>query len=148
MRVEEWTPPVEGSPDADPTDPESLPPPFALDYADEAFDLVLVWEHLDFVDKARLGEVGAELGRIVAPGGWLFVLAHMRPDSPDHGPARYRLDTDDGLILDGRSPAPATRQVHANRDLERALAGFSIDKLHLQRSQIREMVAHRVEAKR
>ena len=76
-------------------------------------------------------------------------------DTPETrvGPQKQGLEISQGLPWFGKRELQAKRAGHTAtgvswraQDLERALVGFSVDKLHLQRSQIREMVAHRVEA--
>ena len=100
-----------------------------------------MWEQIDFVPGERLKDFGAELRRVVKDGGWLFLMSHMKPEAETERPARYRLLADDMLVREITDLEPRRRWVHATRDIERALEGFSIQSLHLQRTQMREFVA-------
>jgi hypothetical protein len=72
----------------------------------------------------------------------------MRPAAESEPPSRYRLLADDMIVREATDLPPRRRWVHATRDIERALAGFSIQSLHLQRTQMREFVAFRGQEKK
>ena len=88
-----------------------------------------------------------ELHRVLKEDGWIFLLSHMKPSSDTEVPARYRLLADDMLVREDSDLAPVRRWTHNTRDIERALAGFSIQGLHLQRTQMREFVACKAKEK-
>jgi hypothetical protein len=140
VHVEPFEPP-KPTPPRKPGKPPPEVEPLRLDQPDERFDLALVWEQIDFVPRERLKDFGAELRRVVRDGGWLFLMSHMKPDAETERPARYRLLADDMIVREPTDLKPRRRWVHATRDIERALAGFSIHSLHLQRTQMREFVA-------
>jgi len=139
----------EGPPAAPPAvDGEEPPPPPAIRLAQEdgQFHLVLVWEHVDFVPPDRLREFGAELRRVLAPGGYALIFARNTPAEEDPlqaRPGRFRLLDDERLVREA-APGPAcARFVHPTREIERSLAPLSIQSLHLQRNQTREFLARR-----
>ena len=138
--LDEWEPELEPEPPAGRESPLPPLPPLHLDHPDATFDLVLVWEMADFVSPARLPKWGAEMRRILKDGGWIVLFAHGKPESAVDSPPRYRVVSDDRVIREPSGRPPSRRWVHAARDLERALAGFSVQKVHLQRNQIREYV--------
>ncbi len=142
VTVERFRPP-EAPPARKPGDPPWEPPPFRLDQPDEAFDLVLVWEHLDFTPPERLGEVATELRRILRPGGALLAFCLARSDEPAQRIPRYRVLDDDRLVREIEDGPRLRRFVHPNREIERGLAGLAIQGIHLQRNQMREFVAIR-----
>lgn len=122
-------------------DDAAEPTPFRIEQPDESFDLVLAWEHIDFIPPELLPEFGRELGRLLRRGGWLFLLSQMKPSPGPERLSRFRLLADD-LIAREATAGPARRRfVHSTRDVERALAGFSIQGVHLQRNQVREFSA-------
>ncbi len=138
----------------DPEPPPPVPPrrpgepvvevePYHLDQPDARFDLVLAWEHADFVPPDRLQEWGRELGRIAKEGGMLFLLSHLKPPAETEPPSRYRLLSDDLIVRESVARPPLRRWVHPTRDLERALAAFKVQGIQLQRSQMREITAAR-----
>ena len=88
-----------------------------------------------------LADYGAELQRVTKDGGWLFLLSQAQPPPRDEPLTRYRLLADDLVVREVCDLAPRRRWVHPTREIERALAGFSIQGIHLQRNQMREIVA-------
>jgi SAM-dependent methyltransferase len=117
--------------------------PFRLDAADRAFHLVLAWETVDFVPPERLGEYGQEIRRVLREGGWLFLLANQRPGAEREPIPRYRILADDLLVREVFDETLHGRWAHANREIEKALAGLSVQGIHLQRSGLREIVAQK-----
>lgn len=119
--------------------------PFKIEHATGAYDLVLAWEILDFVPPERLHEFGAELVRLLKIGGQLIVFAHQKPPAEHMVIPRYRLLADDVIAREEPNGAPALRRyVHPNREIERAIAGLSVQNIHLQRNQMREILALKV----
>jgi len=116
--------------------------PVALEHPDGKFHLVLTWELTDFVPPDRLAEYGSELRRVTRDGGWVFLLSQAAQPSPrEEALSRYRLLADDLLVREVCDLSPRRRFVHPTREIERALAGFSIQGIHLQRNQMREIIA-------
>jgi SAM-dependent methyltransferase len=135
VRVENFKPP--GSPSIE------------LSHPDERFDLVLAWEHWDFVPPDRVAEFAAEVGRVLVPGGWLLLFAEDRMSSDETRSGRagsYRITADDRMIrLPGQGPA-RSRWGHPNRAIERALAPLAIESIHLQRNRMREFLVRKPRA--
>jgi SAM-dependent methyltransferase len=123
--------------------------PLVIPQPDRKFDLVLAWEHGDFVPPDRLQEFAAEVARVLLPGGWLLMFSQDNPGAADDGgspPACYRLTADDRLVRTA-TPAPARRRwAHPNRAIERALAPMSVQSIHLQRNRIREFLVRKPES--
>ncbi len=122
---------------------EPAPEPFKVDHPDEAFDVVLAWEQFDFVPPNRMDEFMKELQRVIAPGGWLmlFSLNKVNEKGETGRPGRYRILADNRIQREETSGTPLERWVHPTRDIERALAPLSVQKLHLHRNQMREFLA-------
>lgn len=123
--------------------------PLAIPQPDGQFHFVLAWEQADFTPPDRLAELGAELVRILAPGGYVLLFCRDNPTAGSRGvqeqPGRWRMVADDRLI---HEPVPAAserpRWSHLNRDIERALAPLKVQGIHLQRSRMREVLALKV----
>jgi ubiquinone/menaquinone biosynthesis C-methylase UbiE len=98
----------------------------------------------DFVAADQIGLFFAEVRRVLKPAGSLLLFAHLKPETPTDAPPRYRVVADDRVAREPSTRPPRRRFVHPTRDLERALAGFSIAKTQLQRNQMREIVAVKV----
>ena len=127
--------------DRQPGEPAAALRPVKLDHPSGAFDLVLAWEMLDFVPPERLHEFGAEIVRVLRVGGQLVVFAHQKPPSERAVLPRYRLLADDLIVREEPGTPAIRRYVHPNREFERAIAGLSVQGIHLQRSQMREILA-------
>ena len=125
-----------------PGEPVPTPPPaVVLDLPTGKFDLVLVWEVLDFVPPDRLQEFGAEIVRVLRVGGQLFLFSHQKPAADRAVIPRYRLLADDLVVREEPKGELLARYVHPNRDLERALTGLAVQGIQLQRNQMREIIA-------
>jgi hypothetical protein len=124
-----------------PGEPPPEVPPVRLDQPDALFHLVLAWEVADFVPPDRLAEYGGELRRVLRDGGGLFFFSHARPEPADERPSRYLLLADDLISRQVLGKERRPRYVHPTRDLERALRGFVIQGIQLQRTQMREITA-------
>ena len=115
--------------------------PVTLDHPSDSFDLLLAWEILDFVPPDRLQEFGAEIVRLLRVGGQLIVFAHQKPPADRAILPRYRLLADDMVVREEPATPTLPRYTHPNRELERAIAGLSVQNIHLQRNQMREILA-------
>jgi len=116
-------------------------PPLVISQPDRKYDLVLAWDHGDFIPPERLGEFGAEIARILAPGGWLLLFAHDRVGeaaASQDRPGRYRLTADDRMVRTVGSEPVKPRWSHPNRSIEHALAPLSVESVHLRRDRVRE----------
>ena len=131
-------------PKRQPGEPVVAPRPVRLNHPTGAFDLVLAWELLDFVPPDRLHEFGAEIVRLIRVGGQLVVFAHQKPPSERAVFPRYRVLADDMVVREEPGTPALPRYTHPNREIERAIAGLSVQNIHLQRNQMREILALKV----
>jgi len=143
VTVEPFDPPP-AVPAAKPGEPAVEPPPLRFDQPDAKFDLVLAWEHLDFMPPDRLPDFAEEVLRVLRDGGWLFLFSLMAPTQGPDRMRRYRLLADDMIVREATELAPRRRWASSTREIERALKGFSIQGVQLQRNQMREFSAHKV----
>ena len=140
VTVEGFEPPP---PPVEPEKGESKPPhqPLHIEHPDDHFDLVLVWEQADFVAPEYLAELGKELRRILVKGGWLLLFSRASGGSDREPFCQYRIVADDRLVRQPIDGPARRRWNHPTRNVEQALAGFSVKGIHLQRNQIREFLA-------
>jgi hypothetical protein len=150
VHVDEFVPPPPPEPRS-PGKPATKPVPVRLLHPGHAFDMVLVWDLVDFTPPESLPSVGPELARILKPGGWLVMLSQANRagrSSPGTAqeqyarPGLYRI-LDDSQVAQGDVPGSnkCRRWVHPNRDLEKAIAPLRIQNTHLLRNQLREYTA-------
>ena len=125
--------------------------PVVLAHEDKKFDLVLAWEHWDFIPPDRLADFAAEVDRVLAPGGLLVMYcrdAGQASDVLQEQPASYRLTADDKVIREQDTGPTRPRWGHQNRKIEQALAPLSVQSIHLQRNRIREFLVRKPDKKR
>jgi len=146
VSVENFTPPSAAPVVARDEEGEPLPPEMAIQQPDGKFDLVLAWEHGDFVPPERLKEFASELRRVLAPGGWVVLYAQDRlngEDSRADRPARFQLTDNDRLV---RTPSPGPAQprwAYPVRAIEKALSPLAVQGIHLQPNRVREFIARK-----
>jgi cyclopropane fatty-acyl-phospholipid synthase-like methyltransferase len=138
VSVEPFEPPNPVAEDA--VDPPPSPA-IRFDQPDGQFDLVLAWEHLDFIPPESVPEFAQEISRVLRDGGWLFLFSLMAKPSGPEPPSRFRLLADDLIVREGSGLPARRRWASSTRDIERALKGFSIQGVQLQRNQMREFSA-------
>ena len=146
VTVEEFDLPE--TPPANADEPEAPPPPLRIEQPEEGFDLVLAWEHIDFVAPERLPEFAAELRRVTTAGGSVLLLSRSTGDGDRDRRARYRMVGEDRVVREPVEEQARARWVHPNRLIEQALEGFTIQGVHLQRDQTREYLIVKQDARR
>jgi hypothetical protein len=140
VHVEGFEPPEPLAPKR-PGETPAAPIPLRLDQPDGKFNLVLAWELPDFVPPDRLPEFGAELRRVLKDQGTLLLFSQSKPTSASECPARYRLLADDMIAREVPAERTHPRYTHPTREIERALKGFAVQGIQLQRNQMREIFA-------
>jgi SAM-dependent methyltransferase len=113
-----------------------------LDYADEDFDGVLVWDTLEHMSPALLAATIERLLRITRPGGYLLAFFHC--DERLATAPYYTFRIQDGNVLQvGQQGLRKPAQLFNNRTLEKLFARFESVKFFLTREQLREVIVKR-----
>jgi hypothetical protein len=129
-------------------EPAPLLPPIRIEAPEAPFNLVLLWEWIDFIPPDRLAEVGGEIARRLDQGGLVLLLSRsVRTTGADERPRRFRVLSDRDVRPEPAQGPALTRYLHPTREIERAFAPLSLLGIHLQRSQIREMLLENAVAK-
>ena len=114
----------------------------ALDFPDETFDGVLVWDTLQFLTPPLLQIVVERLHRMLRPGSCLLAFFHAEERVDTIPTYSYRV-TDHRTI----SLAPRGRrrpaQFFNNRSLEKLFQDFQSVKFFLTRDHLREVIVRR-----
>lgn len=114
-----------------------------LNFPDNSFDGVLVWDALEHLEHALLTGVIERLRRIVRPGSYLLAVFHAQ-ERFDTDPVQYAFRIQDArtIVL---SPKARKRpqQVFNNRTLEKLFGGFESLKFFLTRESLREVIIKR-----
>lgn len=113
-----------------------------LDFPDEHFDGILVWDTLEFLEEEVLAAVVAKLQGIVKPSGTLLTFFHTQSKGQTVPIYRYQIQGRDTLRLHLRFVRPLPRSFN-NRHLERLFSPFRSVKFFLAKDGLREVVVTR-----
>jgi hypothetical protein len=107
----------------------------SLQYPDETFDAVLIWDLLDYLESELVTRMVARLGALLREGGVVLAIFHSRKPEDFH---RYR-------VLDAQNieliPAPALvapQRIYQNREILNLFSRFHTSKTFVGRDQLRE----------
>ncbi|HQU14599.1 MAG: hypothetical protein B7Z66_04550 [Chromatiales bacterium 21-64-14] len=101
-----------------------------------AFDLILCWDLLNYLDRAVFRVLMAQLARHTGPGTHLHAFVWSQPQMP-MGPARFRLG-EGGRMRYAASAATRECPRYTQRDLERLMPQFAVGRSVLLRSGLQE----------
>ena len=113
-----------------------------LAFAVGSFDLVLVWDYLNRLDRREARDLVDRLRSVTRAGAVLFLLIHEAPEMPAR-PVKYEILGEETIRYrpaDGGSVAAPTI---LPAEVGRMLAGFRVDASFLLRHGVREYVAVR-----
>jgi cyclopropane fatty-acyl-phospholipid synthase-like methyltransferase len=144
VSVEEFVPPPPGPAVVDP-ERDAQPQPLVLEQPEGKFDLVLAWEHFDFVPPDRLDEFVSEIWRVMALDGWLLLFSlDGSPATQGQGrPSSYRVTADDRLMRESAQGPLLPRWSHHNRAMHQALAPLKVVSVTLRRNRVREFLVRK-----
>ena len=110
-----------------------------LDYPDEHFDGVLIWDVLEYLEPALLAAVVDRLRKVVRPKSYLLAFFHS-DDKLDAVPIyTFRIQAVNALQV-ARRGTRRPAQLFNNRGLERLFGKFESVKFFLTRERLRETI--------
>ena len=111
----------------------------ALDYPEEHFDAVLIWDSLEYLSPPMLAAVVERLHRIVKPRSYMLSFFHA-DDKLEAVPCyTFRIQEVNSLQVTQRGMhRPA--QLFNNRSVEKLFSGFESVKFFLTRERLREVI--------
>ena len=113
-----------------------------LDFPDQIFDGILVWDSLEFLDEEILAAVVSRFLTVIKPGGVLLTFFHTQAKGQAVPIYRYQIQTPDTLRLQLRFSRPLPRAFN-NRHLERLFGQFRSVKFFLAKDGLREVIVTR-----
>lgn len=122
----------------EPLSPEEIAQHFlqnSLQYSDDHFNAVLVWDIFDRLDAELLSRVANRLHEIVRPGGAVLALFHSK--APDRT-YRYRIVDNQTIEIVPIGPAGAHVRIFQNREILNLFGRFRSAKTFVGRDQLRE----------
>lgn len=113
-----------------------------LNFENEQFDGVLVWDVLQYLPPALLATTLERLGAIVRPHSYLLAYFHS-DEKAQHVPYySFRIKDQQHLLLTQRGMRKPA-QIFNNRSLEKLFQKFESVKFFLTREQLREVIVRR-----
>lgn len=113
-----------------------------LQFPDESFDGILVWDCLQYLMPSLLTLVVDRLRRVVRPGSSLLAIFNAEEKLAPVANFSFRIQDHRTLLLMPRSPRRPS-QVFNNRVLEKLFQDFESVKFFLTRGQLREVIVRR-----
>lgn len=110
-----------------------------LQLGQRTFDVVLLWDALDFLPMPAVTATIAQIHDAMVPGGKCFILSHIKMDGSF---GRYHLRQDASVDVQGLSDLPV-RQVYTNRQIETMFSAYAGYKFFLAKDNLREVLITR-----
>jgi SAM-dependent methyltransferase len=113
-----------------------------LDFAGRCFDVVLLWDTLDYLPAALLAPVVGRLSEVTVPGAQLLAFFHSKKENDDTTFSRCHLTGTDQIERQRIGSHPI---LHAftNRQIEGIFKQFSTYKFFLAKDSLREVIVTR-----
>ena len=113
-------------------------PVLPLEHADGAFDLLLVFDQLDFLDDEKASALAAEWSRVLKSGGRIYLLSRQKSKG---GRPRLHVDvrSDGMLALKTLGPGGGGTNLRSNRQVEMLLEPLKVEEILLRRDGLREI---------
>jgi hypothetical protein len=107
----------------------------ALQYPEQGFHGILIWDLLDYFDKGVLPCLMERLNALLHPGGAVLALFHSRPAERFH---RYRVVDSQTVELLAAPTIAVHAHVFQNREILDLFGKFRSSKTFVGRDQVRE----------
>ncbi len=112
-----------------------------LNFSGRNFDVVILWDTVDFLPEPLVEPVFHKLHEVMAPGGLMLAFFHANND-PSTVFCRYHL-TDTEVVEIQRSGTYALQNIYSNRKVENLLREFSNYRFFLAKDSLREVIVTR-----
>lgn len=110
-----------------------------LQLGDRIFDVVLMWDCLDFLPPAVVPTFLSRIYEAMTPGGRCLVFSHIKNEGFF---SRFHLREDSSVDMQGLGDLPP-RQVYTNRQIEGLFSQYSSYKFFLAKDNLREILVVR-----
>jgi SAM-dependent methyltransferase len=113
-----------------------------LDFSGRVFDVILLWDTLDYLPTALLEPIVERLRDVMEPGGQLLAFFHSKQDGDDTAFSRYHL-TDGEQVELQRTGTHKMQHTFTNRQIEGIFKAFAGYKFLLAKDSLREVIVTR-----
>ena len=107
----------------------------SMNYKQDTFDAVLMWDVLDYLDTELMNRLAARVSVLTRDGGVVFAMFHARKPTVFH---RYRVMDAQNLELIPAACAFQHQRVFQNREISNLFGRFRTSKMFVGRDQLRE----------
>lgn len=116
-----------------------------LDFVGRSFDVVLLWDAVDYLPEPLLKPLLQRIHAVIQPGGQLLAFFHSRATGVPAAETmfyRYHLTPDESVRMQRAGNFPL-RGTYNNRQIETLLKDFSSFRFFLAKDNLREVIAKR-----
>jgi hypothetical protein len=113
-----------------------------LNFSGRVFDVIILWDAMDYLPEPLLAPVMARLHQVVQPDGQLLAYFHSKNTGPEIAFRRYHLTDTPNVEMQLAGSQPLLHALN-NRQIEKLLENFSSTKFFLAKDSLREVVAIR-----
>ena len=113
-----------------------------LDFAGRHFDVVTLWDTLDYLPASFAQPVVDRIFDVMEPGGQLLAFFHSKPTGDDTVFSRYHLTDSDLVELQHVGGRPLL-QTYSNRQVEQLFHRYAGYKFFLAKDALREVIVTR-----
>ncbi|HEY0263901.1 MAG TPA: class I SAM-dependent methyltransferase [Granulicella sp.] len=113
-----------------------------LNFSGRIFDVIILWDALDYLPEPLLVPVMERLHEVLQPGGQMLAFFHSKKDGPEVAFRRYHLTDTPNVEMQLAGSQPLLHALN-NRQIEKLLEQFSSTKFFLAKDSLREVVVTR-----
>jgi SAM-dependent methyltransferase len=113
-----------------------------LNFSGRVFDVVLLWDTLDYLPDALIEPLLARLYEVMVPGARMLAFFHLKPDGAETAFSRYHLTESEDVSMQ-RIGGPRLLHVYTTRQVEQMLREFAGHKFFLAKDALREVLVTR-----
>ncbi|MGC2161818.1 MAG: methyltransferase domain-containing protein [Silvibacterium sp.] len=113
-----------------------------LNFGGREFDIVLLWNTLDYVPQELVLPLIEHLQHGVNKGGYILSIFHTKATGPGTTFCRYHITGSDTVEMQASQPHPVQR-VYTNRNIEKLFSGFSNYRFFLAKDNLYEVMITR-----
>jgi hypothetical protein len=112
-----------------------------LNFSGRNFDVVILWDTVDYLPEPLLAPVFARIHQVMEPGGLMLAFFHAAT-GPDTSFSRYHLTDSDHIEMQKAGDFPLLH-IYSNRKIENMLSEFSSYRFFLAKDSLREVIITR-----
>lgn len=113
-----------------------------LNFSGREFDVVLLWNTLDYVPQSLVQPLIERLKNAINPGGRILAVFHRKATGPNTGFCRYHLTGTDEIEMQDAEPHPV-QHIYTNRKIEELFSDFSNSRFFLAQDNLYEVLITR-----